>query len=191
MICTPHHPHREKEPIPGFSLVELLVVVAVLAILAAIAIPVFLNQKNKALSAQTITRTRELVMELETYRTTLPPDTNLDVSKVAADLAAYHSANPARVNAAVMRNCALNSAGTAAYPSPGNYIISARAAAGPATWTNITGTDTLVYNSADSKSYTNNTTANAVVSGAEGPGTSRTECAASWYGGAVFLQSNR
>ena len=36
----------------GFSLVEILVVVVIIAILAAIAVPVFLNQRKKAWAAQ-------------------------------------------------------------------------------------------------------------------------------------------
>ena len=52
------------EPDAGFTLVELLVVMVVLAILAAVAIPVFLNQRNKAwdTDAKSVMRTASLAL---------------------------------------------------------------------------------------------------------------------------------
>ena len=55
----------EKEQ--GFTLIELLVVIIIIGILAAIAIPVFLNQREKAVESSMKSDLRTVANEAETF----------------------------------------------------------------------------------------------------------------------------
>jgi type IV pilus assembly protein PilA len=69
----------------GFTLVELLVVMLILGLLAAIAIPAFFNQRNKAKDADAKSAARTAATAMETYAT----DNN----------GAYTGATPAKLQA--------------------------------------------------------------------------------------------
>ncbi|NAZ74891.1 prepilin-type N-terminal cleavage/methylation domain-containing protein [Kineococcus sp. T13] len=53
----------------GFTLIELLVVMIIIGILAAIAIPTFLNQRNKGYDTQAKSDLRSVQTEMETFYT--------------------------------------------------------------------------------------------------------------------------
>jgi prepilin-type N-terminal cleavage/methylation domain-containing protein len=80
----------------GFTLIELLVVIIIIGILAAIAIPVFLNQRKKGYEASMKSDLRTVANEMETYFTDFQvypaPSGNTSVT-VGADTAKLSSGN--------------------------------------------------------------------------------------------------
>jgi prepilin-type N-terminal cleavage/methylation domain-containing protein len=56
-----------KEKDQGFTLIELLVVIVIIGILAAIAIPVFLNQRKKGVDASLKSDLKNAATNIETY----------------------------------------------------------------------------------------------------------------------------
>lgn len=67
MIARIHKSMNEKDK--GFTLIELLVVIIIIGILAAIAIPVFMNQRKKAVDSSVKSDLRTVANEMETYYT--------------------------------------------------------------------------------------------------------------------------
>jgi type IV pilus assembly protein PilA len=67
---------RRAEEEKGFTLIELLVVILIIGILAAIAIPAFLNQRGKAYDASAKSQVKTAQTAIETYAT----DNNGDYS---------------------------------------------------------------------------------------------------------------
>ena len=79
---------RRAEDEKGFTLIELLVVILIIGILAAIAIPAFLNQRGKAYDASAKSQVRTAQTAMETYAT----DNNGDYS--GATLAGLQAIEP-------------------------------------------------------------------------------------------------
>jgi type IV pilus assembly protein PilA len=72
----------------GFTLIELLVVILIIGILAAIALPAFLNQREKAQDSEAKSGARTVQTALETFYTD-------NQTYVGADVAALEGIEPA------------------------------------------------------------------------------------------------
>ena len=82
MIARIHKSMEEKDR--GFTLIELLVVIIIIGILAAIAIPVFLNQRRKGWDAAIQSDLKNAATAMETYLTE-------EGTYVGADIAALQA----------------------------------------------------------------------------------------------------
>lgn len=74
-----------KDNESGFTLIELLVVILIIGILAAIAVPVFLNQRQTANDAAVESDVKNIIATVETYFAGKPATTTLDLNYLKAN----------------------------------------------------------------------------------------------------------
>ncbi|GAA0289609.1 prepilin-type N-terminal cleavage/methylation domain-containing protein [Kineococcus aurantiacus] len=87
------HPNR-RPPDDGFSLIELIVVMVIMGVLAAVAIPSFLSQRHRAFDSQARADVRAAQNEVEAY---------FSGSQAYPDAVLWSDASPVPANAATVK----------------------------------------------------------------------------------------
>ena len=116
----------------GFTLIELLVVILIIGILAAIALPSFINQRSKATDASAKSNARSAQEAMETYNTDNDTYVGADAAALQTIEPALNNAPAPVVNSVAANAYQLHTTSTSATPVTFNVI---RAATGVVTRT--------------------------------------------------------
>lgn len=76
MLSTKFLSMRKEEAENGFTLIELMIVVVIIGILAAVAIPIFANQQKTAIDAATLSDLKSANVAIVTWKTKNPQQTS-------------------------------------------------------------------------------------------------------------------